>query len=247
MGSLWLRLSLLGLVGVASLALIPIERFVSVPLSVPMLRLVLMLQPGLLVLAFTAVGMWASPRVGLDAPLVRAWVERRPVGPVIARQVRPALLAGLATAGLLVAYGAFSADLREASQGTLAGLEVPFATRVLYGGIAEELISRWGMMSLFVWICWRLAARPSAVPAWCFWMGAAAAALLFALGHVPVLYALVDQPSPALLAAVIGGNALPGLLFGWLFWRRGLEAAMLAHASAHLVAAGAAVLVPALG
>lgn len=245
MRTLWLRLSLLGLVGVASLALVPIERAVSVPLSVPMLRLLAMVQPGLLVLAFTALGMWVAPKVGLDAPLVRAWVERRPIRPVLARQVRPALLAGLATAGLLIAYGAFSADMLQGSQGKLAGLEVPLATRILYGGISEELISRWGLMSLFVWIFWRLAAAGGAVPAWCFWLGAAAAALLFAAGHLPMLYALVGEPTPALLAAVIAGNALPGLLFGWLFWRRGLEAAMLAHASAHMIAAGAAVLVPA--
>ena len=244
MRSLWLRLSLLGLVGVASLALIPIERVVSVPLSVPMLRLLVILQPGLLVLAFTALGMWVAPKVGLDAPLVRAWVERRRVGPVMARQVRPALLAGLATAGLLIAHEAFSPDMLQASHGTLAALEVPLATRILYGGISEELISRWGLMSLFVWIFWRLAAAGGAVPAWCFWLGAAAAALLFAAGHLPMLYGLVGDPTPAQVTVVIVGNALPGLLFGWLFWRRGLEAAMLAHAWAHLIAAGAAVLVP---
>ena len=116
-------------------------------------------------------------------------------------------------------------------------------TGILYGGISEELISRWGLMSFFVWMLWRLAAAPGPVRAWCFWLGAAAAALLFALAHLPMLYALVDDPSLALMAAVIAGNALPGLLFGWLFWRRGLEAAMLGHASAHMIAAGAAVLV----
>jgi membrane protease YdiL (CAAX protease family) len=30
-------------------------------------------------------------------------------------------------------------------------------------------------------------------------------------------------------------NAAAGLVFGWLYWRRGLEVAMLAHFSADLV------------
>jgi membrane protease YdiL (CAAX protease family) len=30
-------------------------------------------------------------------------------------------------------------------------------------------------------------------------------------------------------------NALAGLVFGWLFWRRSLECAMFAHASVHVV------------
>jgi membrane protease YdiL (CAAX protease family) len=33
----------------------------------------------------------------------------------------------------------------------------------------------------------------------------------------------------------VGVNAAFGLLFGWLYWRRGLESAMIAHAMTHLV------------
>jgi hypothetical protein len=33
---------------------------------------------------------------------------------------------------------------------------------------------------------------------------------------------------------VVFGNTVAGSLFGWLYWRHGLEAAMLAHAGAHL-------------
>jgi membrane protease YdiL (CAAX protease family) len=29
-------------------------------------------------------------------------------------------------------------------------------------------------------------------------------------------------------------NAIGGIVFGWLYWRRSLEAAMVAHASAHV-------------
>ncbi len=101
---------------------------------------------------------------------------------------------------------------------------------------------RWGLMSLLGWVAWRLGGRPDPVPAWCLWAGAAGAALLFALGHLPVLFMAYPNPSPGLLAAVLAGNAVPGLLFGWLFWRRGLEASMIAHALAHLLAAGAALL-----
>ena len=59
-------------------------------------------------------------------------------------------------------------------------------------------------------------------------------ALLFAAGHLPMLFFLLPEPPGVLILMVLAGNALPGLLFGWLFWRRGLEAAMIAHALAHL-------------
>ena len=37
------------------------------------------------------------------------------------------------------------------------------------------------------------------------------------------------------MAFVVVANTAFGVLFGWLFWRYGLEAAMIAHAMAHLV------------
>jgi membrane protease YdiL (CAAX protease family) len=39
---------------------------------------------------------------------------------------------------------------------------------------------------------------------------------------------------PFVIARTIAGNALFGIVFGWLFWRRSLEAAMIAHATGHL-------------
>ena len=48
---------------------------------------------------------------------------------------------------------------------------------------------------------------------------------------------MVISPAPQLwlVAAVLLGNAVPGVLFGWLFWKKGIEAAMLAHTLAHLI------------
>ena len=121
--------------------------------------------------------------------------------------------------------------------GQLARFETPLLTRLLYGGVTEELLTRWGLMSFFVWVAWRIARRPGAVPRWCYWAGALVAALLFAAGHVPLLTHLVPGASAWLIAAVMIGNTVPGLIFGWLFWRRGLESAIIAHGAAHVLAA----------
>ena len=63
-----------------------------------------------------------------------------------------------------------------------------------------------------------------------------ASALLFAAGHLPVLYVLLPGAPSWVTPLVLAANAVPGMLFGWLYWRRGLEAAMIAHALAHLFA-----------
>ena len=60
------------------------------------------------------------------------------------------------------------------------------------------------------------------------------AAGLFGLGHLPATAALLPL-TPAVIARALILNGIPGVVFGWLFWRRGLEAAMVAHFAADLV------------
>ncbi len=236
MGGLTSRLVLLGLIGVASLLLLPVETLAPTPLSPLALRGLATVQPAVLVLVATGIGAWLAPRIGLDAPLIRAWTERRPWRPVMREQLPTAVIGGLSVAAILVAYAVFWDARMAGAGGPLMEFEVPLVTKLLYGGIAEELMMRWGLMSLIAWLAWRLSGRAHPMPGWCYWTGAAAAALLFAAGHLPLLFLLVPSPSPLLVGAVVLGNVLPGLLFGWLFWRKGLEAAMMAHALAHLAA-----------
>ena len=60
------------------------------------------------------------------------------------------------------------------------------------------------------------------------------AAVVFGLGHLPATAALLPL-TPAVIARAVVLNGIPGVVFGWLFWRRGLEAAMVAHFGADLV------------
>ncbi len=67
-----------------------------------------------------------------------------------------------------------------------------------------------------------------------FWCVNVIAALAFGAAHLPFaasLHALTAE----LVTVVIALNAFVALGFGYLYWSRGLEAAMLAHFTADLV------------
>lgn len=66
------------------------------------------------------------------------------------------------------------------------------------------------------------------------WLAIVIAAVLFAAGHLPAV-AAVSPLTTALIARTLVLNSLAGIAFGWLYWRCGLEAAMVAHFSADLV------------
>jgi len=55
-------------------------------------------------------------------------------------------------------------------------------------------------------------------------------------GTPPFLFAVSDNVTPWLSIGKLAANFLPGLMFGWLFQSCRLEAAIIAHMTAHLVA-----------
>src|SRR5687767_5761385 len=60
-------------------------------------------------------------------------------------------------------------------------------------------------------------------------------AFVFGAGHLPVAYALAGSLTLPIVLYVIIANAIFGIVGGLLYWRRGLESAMLAHMSAHVI------------
>ena len=213
----------LGLAGVATLAVVPFETILPPGLHIP--RVMLLIQPAILTIACAVLGWWFLPRTGLGAPVLGAAVAGNDWLRPLLRGVPAALAVAAATAVILVAYGLGTQDAAT----RMPQLDIPLIARLGYGGVGEEIIARWGLLTGFMALALRLGrTRPVA-----FWLANASAALLFALGHFGALFAMVPNPSVWLMAAVVLGNFVPAMGFGWLYRRHGIESAMLAHGGAH--------------
>jgi membrane protease YdiL (CAAX protease family) len=140
-----------------------------------------------------------------------------------------------------IAGGAILWLFRRYSPKPFAPLQSKFSlvllARVLYGGITEELFVRWGLMTVLVWFLWRfwqgMVNQPSIG---LVWVAIVTSALIFGFSHLPAASALIAHLSVPLAAYIVIANATFGLIAGYLYWCYGLESAILAHASAHLVA-----------
>ena len=233
---LGLLLWLAGMLGVGAITatVLPQElRQLNLPVPPWMVVLVSFAQSALLVALAVWAGVALAPKVGLHAPAFEAAAASRPLAPALRPQLLPGLIAGAVSGVLLLAVGRFVPDALAHAQGRF---EISLLARVLYGGVTEELLARWGMMSALLWLGWRSLRQRQGAPQPAYvWAAILVSALLFGAGHLPAAAALLGSINVDVLAFVLGANTLFGVLFGYLFWRHGLESTMIAHVLTHVV------------
>ena len=222
----------------ALIALLPAEATKAAPpMSPVLLRMLAFLQPAVLLAVAVVVGLVLTPKIGLSAPVAEAIAQGRPLMPAWRPQILPGIVGGLVGAAAIVGSWAVAKPfLPLAFTARAEGFNhlLPIWTRLLYGGITEELLLRWGFMSFLVWALWKVG-RKSAPGNMSFIAGIVIAAVMFGAGHLPIAVALAGGASVALVAYVLVANASFGIIAGYLFWKRGLEAAIIAHMVAHVV------------
>ena len=182
-------------------------------------------QVALASLAFVTLGR----RVGLDAPVLRRALAGGTWWPRL-RASLP-LAAGLAAAGFTVVL-MLDVTVFDDVRRQLVMPEMPFAGHLaasLYGGIVEELLLRAGMMTAIAWVLARITRPPfGQAPTWLVWTSILLAALAFGLLHLPATAVLIEL-TPLVVTRALLLNAVLAIAFGWLAWRRGLEAAIASH------------------
>jgi len=231
------------LAGVAAAALIPYlmqmmpDKFAKIPLSLPMVAIAQGAQTLVLIGVLSLLGLRMGHRVALGSPLLHGWINLRQKPDWRALRPLQAIAFGTVAAVLVTAAAAVMDPMlpkalhppteTDAANSALNGLLASF-----YGGIAEELQLRLFVMTLLVWIVARL--RKYTPPASVYWSAIVIAALLFGIGHLPAA-AHVWGLDAFVVFRTVSLNAIAGLAFGWLYWKRGIEMAVLAHFSADIV------------
>ncbi len=243
---LWLG----GMAGVVSFLLLDLQALIAAiprpadapPVELPspaLLKVLSLIQPTVLVSLAVFVGVWLAGRVGLHAPAAEAWARRENFFAALKPQILPGVLAGLASGVAIVACWVVAKPFLTA--GFIARAQdfnrfLPHIMRFLYGGFTEEILLRWGVMTFLVWVPWRLGQKGEGRPKALYVVAAiVGSALLFGAGHLPIAAMLAGGLTLPLTLYVITGNSIFGIVAGFLYWRRGLEAAIIAHMSVHVV------------
>ncbi len=223
-----------------ALEIVPIisSRVGPSPIPIPVVVLIGVAQNLALLALIVWLGLKLSRRLGLGTPFLESWVMK-PSGPTpeAASTLKESLITGVVL-GMLLLIALLLLAPRLPNLPLLVVAKLPLWKRFLlcfYGGIYEELLTRMFLLSLFAWLIdrgWRKVVPSLSTGA--FWVANVLAALLFGLGHLPSA-SLFMPITPLVVVAAIILNGIAGVGFGYLYRRRGLESAIVAHFTADFV------------
>ncbi len=238
-----LRLALVfaGLSILAYLVMTPyLLQVIKVPAGVPIPPAVLIaisaVQTGVLTFGLSYLGIRLSATVGLQLSLWKGWVYRTPHEGFQKKTAILAVAGGILVSLMIIALDYLYFLPRNPELAQLQGPEDSSwigLTTIFYGGIVEELQVRLGLMTFLVWVMYRLFGKQTS--SWMFVLAILVSSIVFGVLHLPATMQALGELTPMLVVRGLVLNALGGIWFGWLYWKKGLEYAMLAHMTADLV------------
>ena len=210
---------------------------IPLPIPLPILIAVQFVQNVILLSVAVGIGLLASRKLGLGAPFLEAWLYKQ-AKVVPWRMLAISAIAGVGTSVFIVIIANLVFRPLLGQLPPLAQLVLPLWKRFLaclYGALDEEILMRLFLLSGLLWLIarfWRnLQGRTTSST---FWITNVLVAILFGLGHMPAA-SLIMPINMATTLYIISLNGIGGLVFGYLFWRCGLESAMVAHFFADIV------------
>ena len=194
---------------------------------------------------FIWTGLYVARRVNLGTPILDGLVKKEPVGDKVRVMLAPAILIGAVSAVIIILLDSYIFGPPLQAELKLLGLNLPESVNPpawqgflasFYGGINEEILLRLFVMTLIGAIGAAVFKKmDQKLPAGIFWVANILAAILFGLGHLPTTAAIGLPMDLLVITRAIALNGLLGIGFGWLYWKYGLESAMLGHFTADIV------------
>ena len=184
----------------------------------------------------TFFGLFFSKRVEMGMPILQNALEGKKQTKELKSIIVPSICLGILTGILIVLLSIpFNKLIPE-----LHLLEVSVSAwkaflASFYGGIAEEILLRLFLVSLLVWITFKIKKTKDGHPTNIgIWLSIIVASVIFGLGHLPATAQITSLTGIVVIRA-IALNGVGGIIFGWLYWKKGLESAMIAHFSTDIV------------
>lgn len=200
--------------------------------SAQILAIITMVQSVMYAVFCTVVGYILAEKTGL---LKSMKIEKK--------KLLVTIVAGLVCGVIFAAdYWLFSESIPQVAASYRTGVTFNNAdtwiSSILYGGIVEELMLRFFLMSLVAWIIWKLFFKKytkEEIPVKVFVIANILCAVVFAAGHLPATLITFGELTAIIVFRCFLMNGLFGVVFGELYRRSGIQYAMTGHMVTHII------------
>jgi hypothetical protein len=260
----WRTLILFALLAIpASLALLPYSIAISGPsMAAPLpedstlspdvwrniillaMVLVTVAQAVLINIPLTALGLLFSKGTGLDAPFVRALLYRQPKPAPLGPALLIGAVSGAAAGGLLLVLGQYIFGPWMDASIAAAGIAIPDVRWSPAEGLLasigaafnEEVCLRLFLLNGLAWFGGLLLGKKTGRPGTAIlWAANILSTLAFGALHISNILVVGMPVNVITVTTTLVLNGIIGILFGWLYWRYGLESAIASHFAADLI------------
>jgi|TARA_B100000959_G_C14732589_1_gene521656 membrane protease YdiL (CAAX protease family) len=173
---------------------------------------------------YATIGSLLAPKVGFNPPIISYILNKQKINPPIKKQIyHSTIIGGIGSVLMFFGSAEFATYINQFS----------ITSRIIGAGLYEELMARWFLMTFLIWLFWFIFNRKSPYPNnIIIWLGLIISNLFFIVGHYPgVSMSISDNISILNMFFWMFIITLP---WGWLFWKYGIESAIIAHSAFHV-------------
>lgn len=182
------------------------------------------------------IGLKLYKNVGFQLPILEGWLDGKEIGNYLRSILGVSIGLGVLSGLLIVMLSFLFTPVSSIFQN--AEISVPLWKGFLacfYGGVGEEILLRLFLMTLIVWIILKISKTSDGKPtASGIWLAIIISSVVFGLGHLPIT-GTITSITPLIIVRAVLLNGIGGIIFGWLYWKKGLESAMIGHFSADMM------------
>lgn len=209
----------------------------KLPLSTTLVLIFSVIQTIVILIVALYIGLKLIDSLDLELPILRNIASGEPVNINLRSYIGSSVLIGIIVGIMILAadyvffllnspISFFTTELPSWWKGLMASF---------YGGIFEEILLRFFLMTLLIWLFVKVTGKTDGkIYRIGTWLSIIAVAIIFGIMHLPATMQITSL-TPLVVARGIILNGFGGVVFGYLYWKRGLESAIIAHFSTDLV------------
>lgn len=181
------------------------------------------------------IGVSLAHKVGLKWDWIQSLFDRRQRPTLDKKTIKFSIIASTVMCFILIVLQSLFLSFMPEYKEVMEQIKPDLAwwigiTTIFQGGVMEEVMLRLGFMTLLVWLLSKIFARKKDyIPSWVYLSSIIIAAIVFGVLHLGMAELIAGILTFPLVTFVILGNSLGGFLFGYIYWKKGLEYAIIAH------------------